>query len=501
MSTPSENPARARESGWRAAFDHPRTVLFAAALLWPLLFVPLLARSFWIDEAGTYWIARDGLLEAVRRSLDWSGHSILYCAVASLFCIGQGPWREFLLRVPSLIGYGAALYFTGRLAEKAVGKGAGLVAAVLLGFLPGMVSLATQARPYGLAIAAVAASYCLLYEWVETRERGTLAGYVAASVAVVYLHYVFAVAFAGQALYLAWVFFRQKRTEAWGAFAAAAACGVLLLLPLAAPLSGLAQSSRNLSFARRPTLLNLAAELFPPALMIAMLAAALAVAVTSARPARRPVSLDRGILVLAAAWWLPGTILLYIVSTVTRNILWVDRYLAFTLPAVACLLTRLAFPFFRLRELRLLVVLTVVICNAPYAWSRYWRTGQLELLPVFRTIRSISPENRPPVLLRSDYVESNYYDWRRGRFETTYSAAPLAAYPIANRVFLLPWNYSAEVERHVEGLMAGELKGAPEVIYAGWRGEALTALMARFGYRATTIQLNFYRVIVFRRGG
>jgi hypothetical protein len=125
----------------------------------------------------------------------------------------------------------------------------------------------------------------------------------------------------------------------------------------------------------------------------------------------------------------------------------------------------------------------------------------MELLPVFRTIRSISPANPPPVLLRSDYVESDYYDWRRGRFETTYLAAPLAAYPIPNRVFLLPRNYSAEVERHVEGLMAGELKGAPEVIYAGWRGEQLIALMARFGYRATAIPLNFYRVIVFRRSG
>ena len=69
---------------------------YAAALLLAVpLYLPRLLRSFWVDEAGTYWMAYEGLASAIEKCSHWPGQSILYGAIASLFCLDvEGPWRD-----------------------------------------------------------------------------------------------------------------------------------------------------------------------------------------------------------------------------------------------------------------------------------------------------------------------------------------------------------------------------------------------------------------------
>src|SRR5215471_8259305 len=90
----------------------------AAAVVFAVVWGPRLTRSFWVDEAGTFWMAHEGLVRALQKTWHWPGQSLLYSAIASLFCIGGTPAREIVLRVPSLIGIAAAAYFVYRIAEE-----------------------------------------------------------------------------------------------------------------------------------------------------------------------------------------------------------------------------------------------------------------------------------------------------------------------------------------------------------------------------------------------
>src|SRR3954451_6762838 len=53
------------------------------ALIWG----PRLLRSFWVDEAGTYWMAMGGPIAAIQKSWHWPGQSVLYSVVESFFCL------------------------------------------------------------------------------------------------------------------------------------------------------------------------------------------------------------------------------------------------------------------------------------------------------------------------------------------------------------------------------------------------------------------------------
>jgi hypothetical protein len=85
-----------------------------------------LTRSFWVDEAGTFWMVHEGAIRAVQKTWHWPGQSILYSVIASFFCFDGSPWRDALLRIPSLVGIAAAGYFLYRIAERRIGDRAGI---------------------------------------------------------------------------------------------------------------------------------------------------------------------------------------------------------------------------------------------------------------------------------------------------------------------------------------------------------------------------------------
>jgi 4-amino-4-deoxy-L-arabinose transferase-like glycosyltransferase len=182
--TTSYAPGKSEEVEIKQAGTKP-IFWIAAALLLASVWVPRLFRSLWVDEAGTFFMAYRGPLEAIRVTAHWPGQSILYAVIASFFAFNGGPVRDVALRIPSLVGVLLAALFLYRLAEKGVGKHAGFLAAVIFLFHPTAIILGTQARPYALALAAVAGSCLALYEWVENRERRYLFGYVVASTLIV----------------------------------------------------------------------------------------------------------------------------------------------------------------------------------------------------------------------------------------------------------------------------------------------------------------------------
>src|SRR5947199_9912998 len=91
--------------------ENPAFAWTVLGILVLLVWGPRLLRSFWVDEAGTYWMAYKGPLVAIQRTWHWPGQSILYSLLESFFAVRSGPLREIVLRIPSLIGIAIAAYF------------------------------------------------------------------------------------------------------------------------------------------------------------------------------------------------------------------------------------------------------------------------------------------------------------------------------------------------------------------------------------------------------
>src|SRR5437588_11304988 len=91
----SPAPARAMDS---SAFSY---ICLAAALLFS---AARITSSYWLDETTTFWVVKDGLLEVVSRSWQWSGQSALYYLTAWTG-LRAAPYigLEATMRAPSLL--------------------------------------------------------------------------------------------------------------------------------------------------------------------------------------------------------------------------------------------------------------------------------------------------------------------------------------------------------------------------------------------------------------
>jgi hypothetical protein len=470
-------------------------ILALAALVWG----PLLRRSFWVDEAGMFWMVHEGWWRAIQKTLHWPGQSLLYSAIESFFCLGNSPWREFLMRVPSVIGICSAAYFLFRIAERQIGQGAGLAAVVLFVFHPGVTAIGFQARPYGLALGASTASFWMLMEWERTRSRMDLVRYVAASILVIYLHYFFAAIFAVQFLYVVWVYTVERRRERIWEWAAAAALIAVSVVPLIPHLKLLVGERNTLPFINKPELTDLAELLTPVLLAAGLIAAAWIVGFVWQAPEEKKECASRPFLLLVAGWWLFAPVFFMLVSRATPMRILVPRYVASSYCAQALLLTWLGFRLFGAIAARVWALVGVMLFAANPLLALRAKAGNEELLPVIRVVRE-HPE--APTFFPSLLPESMFYNWRAGIQPDSYLFAPLVAYPIPNPFLPLPVKPTEEVRAYVSEMLDTRLASAREVLFVSndeqWPAW-ITERMARAGFHFTAMEIGHYRVFVFDR--
>jgi hypothetical protein len=481
------------------AFGNGRALPVATAILFAVVWGPRFARSLWADEAGTFWMAHEGVIRALQKTWHWPGQSLLYSAIASFFCFDGTPWRDFLLRIPSAIGIGAAAYFLYRIAERRIGDRAGTVAVILFLFHPGVIELGYQVRPYALGMAAVAASCWALGEWDRDRTRSHLMGYMAATVLVINLHYFFAVILLVHALYLMFVFFVGGRRYRWGE-AVLAGGGILLsVVPLIPHLRLMADERHKVPYVRVPELHDLANLLAPSLLLAGLLVAGWLLLFVWPAHLRGRMNLEPAFLFLLVAWWLVGPLLFMLVARVTGAAILELRYLTFSFEAQALLFTCLGYRLFGAAGARVWAVVAVVLFAANPLLAVRGRAGRDELLPLIRLIRA---EGKAPVFFPSQLVESLFSDWRVGNQPNSHLFAPLVAYPIDNPLLPLPYGGTDEAKEYISEMLDSRLRGTPEVLFVdkfAERGQWIQEYMRRGGFHASSQEVGNFTLYVFRR--
>jgi hypothetical protein len=470
-------------------------------------YCPPLMRSFWVDEAGTYWMACKGHLAAIQRTSHWPGQSILYAVITSFFCFDGSPVRDTLLRVPALLGAAAACYFLYRFAEDAFGAGAGRIAAILFAFNPSTVEFATEARPYTLAMAAVVASCWTLYRWANSRGRPWLVSYVISSTLVFYFHYMFSPIFVAQAVFLLYELLLKRRFRRSGELLAGYLAIALLVIPIVPHMLLLLREAHTMAFELKPSAAVLAGVLVPPVLAVGLFASALLVHLAWPHASGPGTRLSPTLSAMLLAWWSAGPLLLFVVSSTTSMQAFAERYLSYSGLALVLLLTYAGYSVFgrRIGLIWALVAMLLTTGNVlRLAGAR--QPGKTELGPFMRVIRDESVNagaDLPPVLYESALGESNFYDWRSGNSPNSYLYDPFVAYPMKNRLVPLPFGLSPDVEHHVEHLMESDLKFRNKVILVIHNPFWIPWFVERFekaGFVDRITQPNaFFYVMVFER--
>lgn len=180
-------------------------ILFAvAALLALALFIrlwDLTRESFWADEGWTMLLSKGpGLADVVRTMVD-DQHPPLYFALLR-------PWMdllgnsEFSTRLLSTFWsvFGVAVVY--RMAADAFSPGAGLIAALVLALTDNDIMLAREARHYAQMAALGALSSLFYLRYLRRPRRRNGLGWLLASVALMYTHYLGALLLAVQGVHL-----------------------------------------------------------------------------------------------------------------------------------------------------------------------------------------------------------------------------------------------------------------------------------------------------------
>ncbi len=495
---PEVRPAAADEQDSVAV---PRTAILVMTCLAVLIgWLPRLRWGFWIDECATYWMSSDGWRAAIERTWNWPGQSILYSVLESFFVV-HGQWQEAVLRIPSVLAVAIALWQVKRLGELLISKDAGWYALVPFVCAPDVMSFATNARSYGLALTASLVSFRYLLEWQREGGKKNAALCLLASILTVHFHYLFGFILLIQAAYLllsAWCGIRVR----WSLPLTIAAAVPLSLILILGSLRNTAR--QKVDFQAAPPEIGQWFQLvFPPTLLLGLaLGAALVLLMVPIRKLKwSPIPLPRPIAWLLTAWLLAAPTLFFLVSRFTSKTMFTSRYLLFTLPAIVLIITWAVCGIRNLqaRTICMLAIFAGSVLHPAMLVSAFRESPSSWREPMALLAQKSS---NAPVFAASGFAHAVFGNWKTEDPKNSPLFAPFAAYPIANPVIPLPYQFSPDVERFIEEKTA-KLSAQPLIFLLAESDSGLGPWMTKYmegqGYRARTEHVNDFVVVEFSR--
>jgi 4-amino-4-deoxy-L-arabinose transferase-like glycosyltransferase len=407
-----------------------------------------LGSSFWLDETGTFWTIKDGLLPMFARLQEWPSINAAYGLVCSA-AYALGGAHEYVMRLPSVISIALASLLLYRLAKRLLDAASALPALVVFICSETVVFAACDARPYALLLLAVTGSTLALVRWLNTRSPGNAMAYVITAALVPYVHYLAWPVLAVHAVY-ALVRLREGGPVRLKRLLIAAAAIAVLVAPLGPVFWSLFRSRALRSFAAKPPVPSFAAILAPPVLVCAaalgLLVAWVVCGHLAATPSRLPVSSVVLLVTLAAA----PVFLLFAFSILTSTSIFFPRYMIESQVAVA-LLAGWAIGRLQPVAARFVVAASVIVFSlgAFGSLGHLWPVhGGEDWRGAMAAVRRIAGNSRMPVMVQSGFVESSKL--KVDGEPPSYLMAPLALYPAAGDVHQVPYNMDERARLYLE---------------------------------------------------
>ena len=149
-----------------------------------------LAESFWLDETISFWVIKDGLLDAFKRSWSHQGQSPLYFVLEWCTARFFGT-AEWILRLPSILATLIAAGFVFQIGKLAFNRNTGAMASVLFLVNDQIIKAGISTRPYAFALACSLAAVLFFIKWFRSNSKKDLYIFFAAMVLAFYFHYLF----------------------------------------------------------------------------------------------------------------------------------------------------------------------------------------------------------------------------------------------------------------------------------------------------------------------
>jgi uncharacterized membrane protein len=420
----------------RGELSRPTKLLFAAIICgWAAYAVSLLGRSFWIDEAVTYWIAAAPLPEVSRRAVSFQGNSPLF------FLLEHGIARVFgasepAMRAVSFFATILAAIFVHRIARRMFDEHIAFAAVLVYCSLNEVLSYSVIARPYALALLAITVAVDGYLQWLAKGGLRPYAIFLAATAAAAYLQPTFLGVLVLYAIFLFTCRDQAARRSKLKGLLAGSAAIACVSLPAVLQVSNL-QAQNKFQFVP-VDFVTVARSMIGPALLVAAVCAAFI-----NRIWERGKGGFRGMFRscetnCVAAWWLIPQLLVWAVGGISGNSLFQSRYGAWYLPGLAILVARIVGTITPAKMAYVVLVgiqsaaLVCIYVYPPYV-AESWRELSADLAQ--RAERG----ERFPVLVHSTMMESMNPAWMGGAEKEQYLLAPFSKYPIPQAGAAIPW--------------------------------------------------------------
>jgi hypothetical protein len=440
MPMPPENEKAESNSRWNALL-----VLLLALCIVRLWLMPL-PSSLWADETGTYFVVHYGASHPSLAVAPQVPQSIYYWL----------PWlaeklagfNEVVYRIPSLLAMAAALWLVARLAARLVHPRAAWFAVFVCLSMRGFNIQTSDARPYALGMFVAAASVWFLVRWLDSgrwRDALLFAGFAALLWRVQLVYWPFYLVFA---LYAGLRLARRETPVRWPSAAITFVLLGLALVPVALEALALFAHAGAHVISPLPSVRLLFYALEPGLFAVCVGAVWLAARLLRWPRVAWPVSSSS--LAVTLAWWLCPPLILFAVSWISGQSLFVGRYFSLLMPGAALAGTAFASRFIPVSRWP---VVSAVLGLGVLLWVGEWKHP----VPTYhnsdwkgaaQTVNARVLGAETPVLCTSPYIEAHSPAWHPDYPLPAFLYAPLVVYPIRGSVYTFPFQSSPEAEQY-----------------------------------------------------
>lgn len=473
----------------------PWTIL---VILIARLWLTPLHSGLWVDELETVFVVRH------------PGHPTFPIPVAIYYWLPRAATAMFglsevVLRMPSVVCMGAALWFLWKIAARIIHAESGWFAVFAALTLRGIDYEAADARPYALGLAvACGGIYCLI-RWLDEgrwQDAALLVGFAALVWRVHLLdwpYYVVVVLYVG---------YRLTRRETAASVAQVLTVTVSTLAALVGPALQAIDLARHAGphvAAAPPGISALLHELH---WNLPVLCGLVCLAIGIVMKGRPQSGINAATWLLSASWWLIHPLALFVYSHVTGNGIFLTRYLSPLLPGLILTTTAVVarwMPWERTRgqwRLAAAVMAIAALIAQGHLTARTfnhensgWREAAAEV--------NRFAGSETPVLVPSPFVEARSPVWKPDYPLPGFLYAHLEGYPVSGRLFLLPYDRKGAADYLTEKL--DQISGGSKFAAYGQRPavnqlrEWLTARPELAGWRVETREFGDVFVAEFQR--